>query len=240
MSEKYLYAVIAADAVDEIKGTGINDAKIEPLVVDDIAAVVSGYRGASVRPQRRNIAAHQKVLKALLAVTTPLPISFGTIAEDTQAIRTVLQDSRQDLEEALERVRGRVEMGLNARWDMANIFEYFVNRHPSLQALRDTLYVSGREPPRERKLELGRLFSELLEGDREQHTAQVEAVLQAYCVEIRRAAPRKEAEIMRLSCLVERDTQADFEAAGAFDDNYAFDFNGPWAPHSFVDVSITL
>jgi len=172
------------------------------------------YRGSAVRPQRTNIAAHQKELSALLAVTT-------------------------------ERVRGKVEMGLNVRWDLANIFEYFVDRHPPLKALRDTLYAGDREPPRDRKIELGRLFSQLLEEDRERYTAQVETVLQGCCAEIRRGEPRKEAEIMRLACLVGRTDQAAFEAAvfkaaQAFDDHYAFDFNGPWAPHSFVDVSITL
>jgi len=249
MSAQYLYAIIADDAVEDILiglgKTGIGNTKVKTLVEDGIAAVVSAYRGSSVRPQRTNIAAHQKVLGALLAVTTPLPVSFGTIAEDAQAIRTTLRHSHADLEEALERVRGKVEMGLNVRWDLTNIFEYFVDRHPPLRVLRDTLYAGDREPPRDRKIELGRLFSQLLEEDRERYTEQVETILRGCCAEIRRGDPRKEAEIMRLSCLVERDTQATFEAAvfkaaQAFDDHYAVDFNGPWAPHSFVDVPITL
>jgi len=136
-------------------------------------------------------------------------------------------------------------MGLNVRWDLANIFEYFIDRHSPLKALRDALYAGDREPSRDRKIELGRLFSQLLEEDRKRYTAQVEAVLLSCCAEIRRGEPRKETEIMSLSCLVGRADQADFEAAvfkaaQAFDNHYAFDFNGPWAPHSFVDVPITL
>jgi len=253
MSGKYLYAIVADEAdgaVGEVLSglgkAGIGGAKITTLAVDGIAAVISNYRGpASVRPQRRNIAAHQEILKALLAVTTPLPISFGTIADNTQAIHAALQHSHEELEQALERVRGKVEMGLNVRWDLANIFEYFVDRHPSLRTLRDALYAGDREPTRDRKIELGRLFNQLLEKDRERYTAQVEDTLKTCCAELRRTDPRKETEVMRLSCLVERDAQAAFEAAvfrvaKAFDDHYAFDFNGPWAPHSFVDVPITL
>jgi len=249
MSARYLYAIITDAAVGDVLAglgeTGIGDTKVETLAADGIAAVVSAYQGASVRPQRTNLAAHQRVLSTLLAVTTPLPISFGTLAEDAQAIHTALRHSHADLMEALERVRGKVEMGLNVRWDLANIFEYFVDRHPPLKALRDTLYAGDREPPRDRKIELGRLFSQLLEEDRERYTVQVEAVLQGCCAEIRRGEPRKEAEIMRLSCLVGCTDQAAFEAAvfkaaQVFDDHHAFDFNGPWAPYSFVDVSITL
>jgi len=249
MSSQYLYAIVAdravGDTLTELGAAGIGNTKVETLVEDGIAAVVSAHQGSSVRPQRANITAHQKVLSALLVVTTPLPISFGTIAEDTRAVRTALRHSHADLEEALKRVQGKVEMGLNVRWDLANIFEYFVDRHPPLKTLRDTLYAGDRDPPRDRKIELGRLFNQLLEEDRERYTAQVEAVLQGCCAEIRRGEPRKEAEIMRLSCLVGRDAQAAFEAtvfkaAQAFDDHCAFDFNGPWAPYTFVDVPITL
>jgi len=31
-----------------------------------------------------------------------------------------------------------------------------------------------------------------------------------------------------------------FEAAKQFDNNFAFDFNGPWAPHNFVEAGVEL
>jgi hypothetical protein len=30
------------------------------------------------------------------------------------------------------------------------------------------------------------------------------------------------------------------EAAGMFNNDYAFDYNGPWAPHNFVEVDLKL
>jgi hypothetical protein len=51
---------------------------------------------------------------------------------------------------------------------------------------------------------------------------------------------------MNLACLVGRQSvEKDFEnavcaAAQEFDNNYTFDFNGPWAPHNFVDVELVL
>ena len=32
--------------------------------------------------------------------------------------------------------------------------------------------------------------------------------------------------------------QGVFEAANRFDSHYAFDFNGPWTPHNFVEVDL--
>jgi hypothetical protein len=31
-----------------------------------------------------------------------------------------------------------------------------------------------------------------------------------------------------------------FEVAKQFDNNFALDYNGPWAPHNFVDVDLEL
>ena len=88
---------------------------------------------------------------------------------------------------------------------------------------------------------MGRLFDHLLMQDREQHTEAVMAALAPCCVEIKQNQPRDEKEVMHLACLVERDTQKEFEdgvfeAAKRFDNNFSFDYNGPWAPHHFVSL----
>ncbi len=48
---------------------------------------------------------------------------------------------------------------------------------------------------------------------------------------------------MNLACLVERGKQERFaeavlQAAQMFDNNFAFDYNGPWTPHNFVSVAL--
>ena len=53
------------------------------------------------------------------------------------------------------------------------------------------------------------------------------------------------AEVMNLACLVGREREAQFErgvleAANLFDNNFAFDYNGPWTPHNFVEIDLEL
>jgi hypothetical protein len=48
---------------------------------------------------------------------------------------------------------------------------------------------------------------------------------------------------MNLACLVDRAAVEKlkvgvFKAASLFDDNFAFDYNGPWAPHNFVGIEV--
>ena len=56
---------------------------------------------------------------------------------------------------------------------------------------------------------------------------------------------RNEREVMNLACLVKREAVPQFEAAvfefaKQFDNNFALDYNGPWAPHNFVNVDLEL
>ena len=48
---------------------------------------------------------------------------------------------------------------------------------------------------------------------------------------------------MNLACLIEKNRREDFEArvleaAQHFDNNFAFDYNGPWAPHTFAEINL--
>lgn len=240
---KYLFAVIYAADVQPLDCAGLDGNEVSTIVEGKLAAIVSGVCSPKIRPERRNLAAHQNVLKTLLASTTPLPMSFGILGDSPQEIRAILHRSQRTFLDQLQRVAGKVEMGLRVTWDVPNIFEYFVNTHEELRAARDRLLGGSRQPTQEEKIELGRMFDRLLSEDRESHTEQVERIVSHACHEFKAGKCRTEHEVMNLACLVERHSQesfgaAVFQAAQMFDNNFAFDYNGPWAPHNFVSVTL--
>lgn len=241
---EYLYAVIRAGEDIEFGEIGIDGKRVYLISDGHTGAVVSDFGDGKIRPERRHIAAHQAVLKRLMDQCTPLPISFGTIADGTKEIRKILSLNRKAFAEQLDRVRGKVEMGLRVSWDVPNIFEYFVSTHAELRVARDRFFGARRAPTQEDKIELGRMFERCLQEDREEHTERVEAVISAACFEIKRNPPRNESEVMNLACLVAREAMdkefeaAVFEAARGFDNSFSFDFNGPWAPYHFVEVKL--
>ena len=210
-----------------------------------VAAVVSGVASSKIRPERANLKAHQAVLNRLMTDTTPLPIAFGTIAASPEAIREILFKNQHAFQEQIRRVAGKVEMGLRVAWDVPNIFEYFVNTHAELRLARDRLMGVRHEFTQEEKIELGRMFDRLLNDDREEHTRKVQRVLAPVCVEFKANQCRNEHEVMNVACLVRRDAQEEFSAgvfaaAKLFDNNFAFDYSGPWAPHNFVELELDL
>lgn len=242
-SGRYLYAITGAGERPGGGDTGINGAAVYAISQGPVAAVVSDITHKRLRPERQNLMAHHAVINRLLADTTILPVAFGTIADSRQALREILKENSDVFVEQLDRVRGKVEMGLRVTWDVPNIFQYIVNCHPELAALRDSVMGKQRGPSREDKIELGRRFDHLLIQERERHTEAVLEALARHCVDIRQNQPREEREVMHLACLVDRDAQKNFEdgvyeAAKLFDNHFVFDFNGPWAPHRFVQVAL--
>lgn len=241
---QYLYAIIPEPGEFVLKEIGINGKPVYSISDNKVAAVVSDFCNKKIRPERRHIAAHQEVLKKLMGDYTPLPINFGVIADGPMEIRRILFLNRRSFLEQLQYVDGKVEMGLHVTWDVPNIFEYFVNTHAELRTARDRFLGTHREPTQEDKIEVGRMFDILLRDDREEHTEKVEELLSPCCFEIKHNPPRSEKEVMNLACLVSRSESmkafeaAVFEAARLFDNNFAFDFNGPWAPHNFVDIEL--
>lgn len=241
----YLYAIVAGGEPRSYPSLGIDGNDVYTITEGRVAAVVSGLAGSKIRPQRANLAAHQAVLKCLMADTTPLPMAFGTIAASPEAIRRILVRNQHAFQEQLQRVVGKVEMGLRVAWDVPNIFEYFVNTHAELRLARDRLVGARHEFTQEEKIELGRMFDRLLNDDREDHTRKVQHVLAPVCVEFKANQCRNEHEVMNVACLVRRDAQEEFSAgvfaaAKLFDNNFAFDYSGPWAPHNFVELELDL
>src|ERR1035441_5803502 len=239
----YLYAIVAGGESRLYPSLGIDGRDVYTVTEGRLSAVVSGLAGPKVRPQRANLAAHQAVLKRLMADTTPLPMAFGTIAASPQAIRGILVRTHRPFEEQLHRVAGKVEMGLRVAWDVPNIFEYFVNTHAELRLARDRLVGTRHEFTQEEKIELGRMFDRLLNDDREDHTRKVEHVLAPVCVEFKPNQCRNEHEVMNLACLGGRSRQEEFSAgvfaaAKRFDNNFSFDYSGPGAPHNFVELDL--
>jgi len=239
MKAKYLYAIAAGGEDRTFEVQGIDGSAVYSVSKDGVAAVVSDCSREKIRPERAHLAAHKDVLKRLMQDSTVLPMAFGMIADDVGEVRRMLSRNKSLFQKQLDYVAGHIEMGLRVTWDVPNIFEYFVDQHAELRAARDRLI------RQDDKLELGRLFDRLLNEVRETHYEKLVEALDPCCTEIKHSPARNLNEVLNLNCLVARDGQkrledAVFAAAALFDNNYALDLNGPWAPHNFVEMQLKL
>jgi len=241
---KVLYALCATDGEPaRIKAKGLESASVYAIDHEGLRAIVSDTLSPRVRPERRNISAHQTILHTLMEDGTVLPMRFGVIARNAEAVRKLLAVNRKSIKEHIEKLDGRVEMGLRVSWDTSNIYEYFVATHPVLRESRDEIYQNSANVKRDEKVELGRLYEALRAADRKECTEKVKEILIEYCEDIIENPVKREKDIMNLACLVERShmddfTKGIFQASKFFDNVYLFDYTGPWAPHNFVTLDL--
>jgi len=240
---RYLYSVIPAEAVDSLKleVDGIDGADVYPLVVGSLAAIVSDLEEQKLRPERKNLSAHSAVLRKLMDQSTLLPVAFGIVAKDERDIRDLLADHEREMLDQLERVKDKVEMGLRGTLRVPDVFQFFIEKFPELRERRDETFAGG-EPSREAKIELGQLFSELLQDLQDDYAAQAEERLRQVG-EVRVSEPRSEEEMINLSVLVARGELGSFrEAIEALapdlDEHIDLQVSGPWPPYNFVELRI--
>ena len=240
---KYIYGFMRNGAKPTFTIPGIDGKPVFAISDNGVAAVVSDGPDGKLRPERKHLSTHHGVIKEIMKTLTILPVSFGVVADNEASIKKILKLNHDSFISQLEKLEGKVEMGLKINWDVENIFEFMVRKHRTLELFRDNIFLKPTGATQEEKLELGRMFETILNEDRERHIATVQEILKDYCCEIKVNKPKDENTIMKLACLVEKTKleqfeKGVFEAAKEFDDNYAFDFNGPWAPHNFVDIKL--
>ncbi|KPA16523.1 gas vesicle protein GvpFL [Candidatus Magnetomorum sp. HK-1] len=241
----YLYAFVLSKEKLTFGIKGIEASQVYVITKGKVSAIVSDVQNKKIRGQRKNIAAHHHVLLNIMAQTTPLPVVFGIISNDSKDIKDFLTKNQKYLLNRLNYLSGKVEMTLKVSLNISNIFEYFINNNIELRQARDRVFKGNREPAPADKIEIGRLFNKLLDRERIRHTDTVEKELSDCCVEIKHLPCRNENLMINFACLIDKNQEKQFEtsvfsAANHFDDSFSFDYNGPFIPHNFIDLDISF
>lgn len=243
-SGKYLYGFADATYAPAPELLGLASAPVHSIRVDEIAAIVSDHPVEKLSLLRRNVEPHHRVVRDVSSHSTFIPATFGHISDDEEQMRAVLRDNYTEIRAELERLAGKVEMGLKLMWDVDNIFDFFVGTDRELRNRRDRVFGKSR-PTLEDKLELGAFFDKRLKLERERLGSQIIDALRPVTSEVRVNSVSDEKMVLNAAFLIERTREKEFEealyrAAGLFDSNYAVDYNGPWPPYNFVRLTLKL
>ena len=201
---------------------GIGGAAVRVVREGMMAAWVS--EGSSPAADVTSVRAHDAVVRSALRSATPVPARFGTVFTDEAELSASLRERGEELWAALERVQGRVEMGVVVEWEdlpesppggpIRSGRAYLERRRQAIEADR-----SRRE--RAEGL-LGRVEAQLARDG----VAAVRTLLPARGVAgtVAHLVHRQEARSYRTRVEAARDLHA---GVGLY-------LTGPWAPYSFV------
>jgi len=247
-SGRYVYGLMRSAEDKDYGCIGLEHegkpARVSTLRVDSVAAVVSDYKAREkILPVRKNMEPHHRVIREVMKTTTIIPMTFGHVAKSAAAVEKALREHLGEIQAELDRVDGKVEMGLKVRWDVENIFEYFIGADPDLAELRDEIFGRSQAPVPAEKIELGRRFDQRLNQERDEQTDRVVEAFRPYFSELKVNPPKDEKMVMDLAFLVERERLKIFEeqvyqVAGTFPTQYLFDYGGTWAPFNFAELDL--
>lgn len=176
--------------------------------------------------------AHQDVIDALTAVTTPLPLRLATVFRDDSGVRAMMETREDDFRHVLDRLEGRVEWGVKLYLEPAPAEAAPAAKPASgrdyLRRRRESSH--AQEEQWQRAEAFARTLHERLSGHAEDarlHAPQNSALATAPGRNVLNAAylvPREQSE-----AFVELVDRTKDEAPGI-----RVELTGPWAAYSFA------
>jgi len=192
-----VHGVIEASSVGELASIDVSGAAaLESVSHQSIAAVVSPTPEAELFPSRSNLLHHTRVLEALGARTTVVPMRFGVLVPSEEALlRDYLVPTHDGLVGTLQRLRDHVELRLRGRYHEPAVIQAVLATDPRLERLR------GRDTF-EAKMELGEGIVAGIEKRRGQDIDLVLEALSPHSSEVAPAAVTEPLDAFLVSFLV--------------------------------------
>lgn len=242
----YLYCVIGGetDRTFDVDGIGGKGDKVYTLAFDGLSAVVSDSPEAEYDSTRRNLTSHMRVLEAVMAEHTIVPIRFGSVAPNRDAIyETLLKPQRQSIDTLLTELEGRVEMGLKVFWMEGILYAEILAARPDITKLRDKLM--GRSPDESYydRVKVGELLEAAVVDKRTTEADELMRAIGPLAHRVQQQDAMGEQTLLSIAMLLDRSkadaleavvTQLDQENEGRL----LFKLVGPTAPYNFVDLSL--
>jgi hypothetical protein len=240
----YVYGVAADDpALQRLDGVEL--IRRGPLAAVAREVPLDEY-GEGVLPERlndrewleRNARAHENVLQSAAAVTTVVPLRFGTIYRGREHVEQMLEERGDELRATIERVRGHVELGVKVWIDQAVLGQTLDPAEQPLEGGAGMAYLQQRSREQERSREVTARCIELAE-EAHGRLAAVAVAAVSNRPQPRELTGRSESMVLNGAYLV---PDGDERLRGEVDRLAAehavlgveYELTGPWPPHNFA------
>lgn len=242
MSATYIYGVVS-DTASLPERPGLGGEPLELVADAGLAALVSSVSATGLVVGREALETHARVLEAVHAEATVLPMRFGVVMADrAHVVSDLLEPHRESLRDQLASFEGTVELKLRATYEEQPVLEEIVREDQDIARLRDSL--KGRSPDATYygQIRLGELVAQALQRKRDGDAAEVLDRLEPLALASEVAEPPDERVVLVASFLVARARMGEFDAAvdrvgQAQRGRMRFVYTGPLPPHSFVTLS---
>lgn len=214
----YIYGIVPAgvripDGLDPIP-YGEEGNQLGLVTEGRLAAVVSDVAADRALGTRKDLMAHEAVLNAIAQETPVLPMRFGAVVTDDDAVAEELLAPHQDyFVRALEQLEGHLEFRLRGDYDQNAVLTRIVEADPRIQTLREKITGVDEDASYYDRIKLGEAISQAMDQLRaDDAQACVDALAKfAVATEVKEAGGENGA--VHLAFLIRTDHRSDFERA---------------------------
>ncbi|MFD6356457.1 GvpL/GvpF family gas vesicle protein [Nocardia tengchongensis] len=238
----YVYGIVPADVETEPHATGVGDPPSEVTVVRHgaIAALVSTLESDRPLGTPQDLTAHEKLLDGSAAVSPVLPLRFGAVMTDTEAVENELLEANEDeFRAALEELEGRVQFVIRGRYIEDVILRELLDESAEAAQLRDEIRDKPEDATRDARIALGELINHAIEAKRAEDTGKVVSELEKLEALVNQREPSHEEDAVHLAVLVETTRRKELEdivrrLIADWDGRAELNLLGPMAAYDFV------
>ena len=170
----YVYGIVPSRAELPAGARGVGDPGGEVWLVrhGQIAALVSGLPADSALGTRRDLLRHSQLLDAVVRSTPVLPVRFGAVLADPEAvIEELVAPWYSQLAGALHALEGQAQFIVKARYLEEAVLGEVVAREPRIARLRDWLRGQPVDTGYYHRIQLGELVAGAVARRREADAA---------------------------------------------------------------------
>src|SRR5919109_2066657 len=133
-----VYGIVPAETPLDGAPLGVAGAPVGRVTAGDLAALVSPVEGDELRATRRDLLSHSAVLEHAVAAGPVLPLRFGTVLRDEDAVvEELLEPRRDELSGLLRRFERLVETRVKAFYVGGEVVKEIGRPDPPIARLRD-------------------------------------------------------------------------------------------------------
>jgi len=246
----YLYCVTFANGSQSFGRIGIGERGTEVRIIatDGMGIAVSRsprISFAEMSPEQTfwYLSVHQRVIEQVMKQSTVVPVKFGTYADNMAEVLKILQDNRNQLEEMLERFRGKIELDVVASWpDLGPVFQEIAQEEP-VRKLKAQIATLPSHLALKRKTKLGELVKERLDERRKHLAHEILAVLREVAYDLSINDLKDDSMILNVALLLDRNAEDYLDAKindldKRLDRALNFRCIGPLPPYSFATAEV--
>ena len=241
----YIYCIIRSSKEASFGNIGIGGRgdEVGTIGYDSLHAVVSRVPLMKYDTTRENMMGHELVIETVMKDYAVLPLRFATVMNDESDVEQLLKAKYDKFVEELERVEGKVELGIKAIAKKDVVFEDILQKNDDIRALKEKIQDLPYEKTYYDRIAIGKMVESALENEKEKYRKIILEALDSVALEMKENKCFGDRMIVNVSFFVDKEREGQFdervnELGEQYGDKIIFKYVGGMPPYSFVNLSL--